>query len=72
VIGEDGYFRIARGTGKCGINTAVTTGLLRKSSGRVDEHGTPGGADGDEPPFGAHRHHLQPPNGETAYEESVL
>jgi len=70
--GEDGYFRIARGTGKCGINTAVTTGLLRKSSGRVDEHGTPGGADGGEPPFGAHRHHLQPPNGETAYEEAVL
>jgi len=26
--GEDGYFRITRGTGACGINTAVTTGLV--------------------------------------------
>ena len=25
--GEGGYFRIIRGTGACGINTAVTTGL---------------------------------------------
>ena len=26
--GEDGYFRIVRGAGKCGINTAVTTGVV--------------------------------------------
>lgn len=26
--GEDGYFRIVRGTGECGINTAVTTSIL--------------------------------------------
>jgi cathepsin F len=26
--GEDGYFRIVRGEGKCGINTQVTTGVL--------------------------------------------
>jgi cathepsin F len=26
--GEDGYFRITRGTGKCGINTAVTTSIV--------------------------------------------
>lgn len=26
--GEQGYFRIVRGTGKCGINTQVTTGVL--------------------------------------------
>jgi len=26
--GEDGYFRIKRGSGKCGINTQVTTGIL--------------------------------------------
>jgi cathepsin F len=25
--GEDGYFRIVRGTGECGINTAVTTSI---------------------------------------------
>jgi cathepsin F len=26
--GEDGYFRIVRGVGECGINTAVTTSIL--------------------------------------------
>jgi len=26
--GEDGFFRITRGTGKCGINTAATTVAL--------------------------------------------
>ena len=26
--GEDGYFRIKRGDGTCGINTHVTTGVL--------------------------------------------
>lgn len=26
--GENGYFRILRGQGKCGINTAVTTAVL--------------------------------------------
>jgi hypothetical protein len=26
--GEDGYFRILRGEGTCGINTAVVTGTL--------------------------------------------
>jgi cathepsin F len=26
--GEEGYFRIIRGEGKCGINTAVTTGYV--------------------------------------------
>ena len=26
--GEQGYFRITRGTGKCGINTGVTTALV--------------------------------------------
>ena len=26
--GEDGYFRIARGKGTCGINTQVVTALL--------------------------------------------
>jgi hypothetical protein len=26
--GEDGYFRIARGKGKCGINTQVVSAIL--------------------------------------------
>ncbi len=26
--GENGYFRISRGDGTCGINTAVTTGVI--------------------------------------------
>ena len=26
--GEGGYFRIVRGTGACGLNTAVVTGLI--------------------------------------------
>mmetsp|Transcript_90142 Transcript_90142/g.257760 ORF Transcript_90142/g.257760 Transcript_90142/m.257760 type:complete len:147 (+) Transcript_90142:508-948(+) len=26
--GEDGYFRIVRGTGACGVNTAVVSGLI--------------------------------------------
>jgi C1A family cysteine protease len=26
--GEDGYFRIGRGSGLCGINTAVTTAVV--------------------------------------------
>ena len=26
--GEEGYFRIQRGTGMCGLNTNVVTGLL--------------------------------------------
>lgn len=26
--GEDGYFRILRGAGTCGINTAVTTSIV--------------------------------------------
>ncbi len=26
--GEDGYFRITRGSGKCGINTGVTTSIV--------------------------------------------
>ena len=29
-FGESGYFRIVRGTGKCGINTAVSTAKLEK------------------------------------------
>ncbi|XP_048752237.1 cysteine proteinase 1-like [Ostrea edulis] len=29
--GENGYFRILRGQGKCGINTAVTTAVLAKN-----------------------------------------
>lgn len=28
--GENGYFRILRGQGKCGINTAVTTAVLAR------------------------------------------
>ena len=28
--GEDGYFRIFRGAGTCGINTQVTTVVLQK------------------------------------------
>lgn len=28
--GEDGFFRIARGTGKCGINLAVATSIVKK------------------------------------------
>eukprot|EP01083_Nonionella_stella_P099394 279480_1 len=28
--GEDGYFRIVRGSGKCGINTAIVTGCVDK------------------------------------------
>ena len=27
-FGEDGYFRILRGGGECGINTAVTTAIV--------------------------------------------
>lgn len=26
--GEDGYFRMARGVGMCGVNTAVVTGVV--------------------------------------------
>jgi len=33
IAGEEGYFRIARGSGKCGINTAVTTGVLAPATG---------------------------------------
>ena len=29
--GEDGYFRILRGKGTCGINTQVTTSVLNSS-----------------------------------------
>lgn len=30
--GEEGYFRIRRGKGTCGINTEVTTSLVTRSS----------------------------------------
>jgi len=30
--GESGYFRIQRGTGKCGINTQVITAIVQKNA----------------------------------------
>ena len=35
--GENGYFRIARGKGKCGINTQVTSALINKRSAQRAE-----------------------------------
>merc|ERR1712107_689331 len=30
-IGEDGYFRLLRGAGKCGVNTCASTAIVKPS-----------------------------------------